>query len=800
MTNISFCISTNGKRKKTTLATIQSIKNQNWNDNKYEIIISGDIDNFNDISDVILVNKKEEATTRKVSCLRNSAADIAKYDIIAFCDDDIILNDNWFITFKEYNENNSWKVLSNKVLLPDGTRYWDRSTLNPHVLVDYRHPEDDKSLYQSSAFFLVKKEVFSLVRWDETKLVFADKEGGIPEDVQYSYDLIKNNFKLSFNSKSIVWHSDDKYTQFNNITILKQVIRKEYKKIGEEPKFLDYCDQYLAIYKKYNLANEIILEEDLVSIVVPTYNDAQYLEESIKDLLKQSYKNIEIIIVNDGSTDNTKDILNKLQQNYKNIFIYNKNNGGTGSALNEGFKYVKGKYVTWVSSDDRKTYDMVEKLVKALKENPDVEYAVAAFYETVYKKIFRTFKPFPNNKGYIQSQDFLDSEFSGKIFIVDDWVDANFDYCKSGVSFMFTKRLKDECGEYLEKPGEDYYMSMLMGSKTRVAYIDEPLGSHVLRNDSLTVSTKNITNEIDKKTKEFISNKYKKWYLKNIPKIANFYWGSDKMSFMRYMTLISFKKMNPDWSIHLYVPKEVNFGKTWSNEIAIDNQQYSGNDYFDNLKNEIAIKIIKVDFSKTNVFEGSEAHRSDYLRWAILSSNGGFWFDMDILFIKPMTSIYFNNKNNENLDTLVSYDERHISSIGTKQMSIGVLMSSGKTNDFYKNIMNQAKKVLDYKNYENFGTLLFDRSNITNINYKSLFPNCNFENLNYEAFYLYDYLNLDKIYKKNILNDLINNPITVGIHWYGGAPLTLEYNNLINHLNYKNIDNTIAKAICHVLG
>lgn len=111
--------------------------------------------------------------------------------------------------------------MSNKVLLPDGGRYWDRATISPHVMVEYEVEENNNSLYQSSAFFLVRKFVFEKVKWDETKLVYADREGQIPEDVQYSFDLIKNNFVLSFNKSATVWHNDDSYVQIN-----KQCLKK----------------------------------------------------------------------------------------------------------------------------------------------------------------------------------------------------------------------------------------------------------------------------------------------------------------------------------------------------------------------------------------------------------------------------------------------------------------------------------------------------------------------------------------------------------------------------------------------
>ena len=201
---------------------------------------------FKNIDGIQVIDKKLEAHSRKVAALRNSAADKAKYDIV-FCDDDIILDKNWLDKLLEFSSNEGWDVLGNRVLSPDGTRYWDRSLLNPHVLVDYEHPKEDNRLYQSSAFFLVRKDVFSKVRWDETKLVFADRENKVPEDLQYSFDLKKNGFALHFNKNCCVWHNDERYTQFNNKTILREVINKETGldiPFFENKKFTDLKESY----------------------------------------------------------------------------------------------------------------------------------------------------------------------------------------------------------------------------------------------------------------------------------------------------------------------------------------------------------------------------------------------------------------------------------------------------------------------------------------------------------------------------------------------------------------------------
>ena len=100
-----------------------------------------------------------------------------------------------------------------------------------------------------------------------------------------------------------------------------------------------------------------------VSIIVPVYNTEKYLEKCLNSLVNQSLENIEIIVVNDGSTDNSELIINKFKQDYPNKIIYlKKENGGLSDARNFAIPYVSSEYVGFVDSDDYVELDMFEKL------------------------------------------------------------------------------------------------------------------------------------------------------------------------------------------------------------------------------------------------------------------------------------------------------------------------------------------------------------------------------------------------------------------------------------------------------
>ncbi len=110
-----------------------------------------------------------------------------------------------------------------------------------------------------------------------------------------------------------------------------------------------------------------------VSVIVPVYNVEKYLKKCLDSLVKQTLNDIEIIVVNDGSPDNSQAIIDDYVSRYKNIRSYKKKNGGLSDARNYGLKYAKGDYISFVDSDDYIDESMLEKMyTKAISNNFDL--------------------------------------------------------------------------------------------------------------------------------------------------------------------------------------------------------------------------------------------------------------------------------------------------------------------------------------------------------------------------------------------------------------------------------------------
>ena len=129
---------------------------------------------------------------------------------------------------------------------------------------------------------------------------------------------------------------------------------------------------------------------DKVSIIVPVYNNEEFLDKCLKSIINQTYKNLEIILINDGSKDNSLKIMKDYAIKDTRIIIIDKKNEGVSKARNDGIKKATGQYITFVDSDDYIDLTQIEEMYNAIKKNKvDV---VRSNYKVHYDKVSRVDK------------------------------------------------------------------------------------------------------------------------------------------------------------------------------------------------------------------------------------------------------------------------------------------------------------------------------------------------------------------------------------------------------------------------
>lgn len=112
-----------------------------------------------------------------------------------------------------------------------------------------------------------------------------------------------------------------------------------------------------------------------VSVVMPAYNAEKFIDQSIKSVISQTYKNLELVIVNDGSTDKTSDVINQYLRAYPDIikFVDKSVNEGTAKTISRAMREASGKFMCWLSADDMYFEDMIESQLTYLITHPEYD-------------------------------------------------------------------------------------------------------------------------------------------------------------------------------------------------------------------------------------------------------------------------------------------------------------------------------------------------------------------------------------------------------------------------------------------
>lgn len=173
----------------------------------------------------------------------------------------------------------------------------------------------------------------------------------------------------------------------------------------------------------------MISKNPKVSIIIPVYNGADYLHEAIDSALSQTYENLEIIVVNDGSIDSTDEIC----KSYGNkIRYFSKKNGGVSTALNKGIAEMTGEYFSWLSHDDIYYPNKIEEQIKTLSNIPKNEKVVLySDFEIINEKGESIVMVHNDHDMLIKKPEY-----------------ALLRTCLNGITLLIPKKAFDECGVF----------------------------------------------------------------------------------------------------------------------------------------------------------------------------------------------------------------------------------------------------------------------------------------------------------------------------------------------------------------
>lgn len=240
-------------------------------------------------------------------------------------------------------------------------------------------------------------------------------------------------------------------------------------------------------------------EKDLISIIIPVYNVEKYLQKCVDSVKNQVYRNIEIILVNDGSTDKCMEICEKLKKEDKRIKVINKKNGGLSDARNVGINNAIGNYISFIDSDDYVDENYISLLYNSLLLY-DADMSIAS-HRVIYEK------------NCIDKSTGLKFEANAETILEKMLYDDGIDLSAWGK--LYKKELFNDVrfpkGRLFEDSATTY---KLIDKSSRIAVCSNPIYNYVIRRNSISnekfsekkmdliVSTKEMTDYIRKRYPE----------------------------------------------------------------------------------------------------------------------------------------------------------------------------------------------------------------------------------------------------------------------------------------------------------
>jgi alpha-1,3-rhamnosyltransferase len=241
----------------------------------------------------------------------------------------------------------------------------------------------------------------------------------------------------------------------------------------------------------------------LISVIIPSYNHKEFIEKTIKSVINQSYENIELIVIDDGSKDGSNELISKLKQEFNFYYIHRKNKGLI-KTLNEALSLAKGDYISMLGSDDYFYETKIEKQVSFFEQNRDFALCYS-------------------NLTYIDKDDKIIKEGKTKHFktgfVFSDLINKNFIPLPT---VMISADVIREAGGFDERFFlEDYPLWLKISQKYKIGFLLESLTYYRLHDNNVSNNLFKMIKEVEKilndynhlkEYKKSISKQYLRWF------------------------------------------------------------------------------------------------------------------------------------------------------------------------------------------------------------------------------------------------------------------------------------------------
>lgn len=203
-----------------------------------------------------------------------------------------------------------------------------------------------------------------------------------------------------------------------------------------------------------------------ISVIIPCYNQAQFLAQTVESALNSTHPKLEIIIVNDGSTDYSKEIAEELTEKYSNVYLLNQKNAGVAAARNAGIEFSNSKYILPLDGDDLISKEYLDEAIKVLEKKPEVKvvYCEAVKFDENGERHWNL-KPFSLNSLARDNMIFVSAVFRRADALAVGSFSENMKMGREDWEFWI-KMLKNG-GEVVKLPLKGFFYRIHSGSKRK---------------------------------------------------------------------------------------------------------------------------------------------------------------------------------------------------------------------------------------------------------------------------------------------------------------------------------------------